>query len=129
MPQAVRLLLEMHAGVPHYSPYALSEQSMQAVSYSSSSTLNAGDAFHDSLAIAMNDANFVQVGDAVFSADYLHAPDEYTHPDDVLVEGTRDDQELLLIQQDFEGAEFDSEGELHLRDGTLIRFLRSAAVH
>jgi hypothetical protein len=92
---------------------------MQAVSYRSRPSLSAAVAFHDSLAIAMNDANFVQVGDAVFSADYLHAPDEYTHPDDVLVEGTRD----------FEGAEFDSEGELHLRDGTLIRFLRSAAVH
>jgi uncharacterized membrane protein YgaE (UPF0421/DUF939 family) len=101
---------------------------MQALSSVSTTASNAA-AFHDSLAIAMNDANFVQVGDAVFSADYLHAPDEYTHPDDVLVEGTREDQELLLIQQDFEGASLDSEGEIHLRDGTLIRFLRSAALH
>jgi uncharacterized membrane protein YgaE (UPF0421/DUF939 family) len=90
---------------------------------------SAMSAFHDSLTVAMNEANFVQVGEDVFSADYLHAPDEFTRPDDVLVEGTREDQELLLIQQDFEGAHLDSDGEIHLRDGTIIRFLRSAALH
>ena len=57
----------------------------------------------DTLTVAMNEAAFVQVGDDVFTADYLHAPDEFTRPDDVLVEGTREDQELLLIQRDFEG--------------------------
>ena len=65
----------------------------------------------DTLTVAMNEAAFVQVGD------------------DVLVEGTREDQELLLIQRDFEGARLSGEGEICLRDGTLIRFLRPAAVH
>ena len=74
-------------------------------------------------------AAFVQVGNDVFTAGYLHAPDEFTRPDDVLVEGTREDQELLLIQRDFEGAKLLGEGEICLRDGTLIRFLRPAAVH
>jgi hypothetical protein len=83
----------------------------------------------DTLTVAMSEAAFVQVGDTVFTADYLHAPDEFTRPDDVLVEGTREDQELLLIQRDFEGARLSSEGEICLRDGTLIRFLRPAAVH
>ena len=83
----------------------------------------------DTLTVAMNEAAFVQVGDDVFTADYLHAPDEFTQPDDVLVEGTREDQELLLIQRDFEGAKLSGEGEICLRDGTLIRFLRPAAVH
>ena len=83
----------------------------------------------DTLTVAMNEAAFVQVGNDVFTADYLHAPDEFTRPDDVLVEGTREDQELLLIQRDFEGAKLLGEGEICLRDGTLIRFLRPAAVH
>ncbi len=83
----------------------------------------------DTLTVAMNEAAFVQVGDDVFTADYLHAPDEFTRPDDVLVEGTREDQELLLLQRDFEGAKLTGEGEICLRDGTLIRFLRPAAVH
>lgn len=102
---------------------------MHASSSLSSSQSAATAAFHDCLTVAMNEANFVQVDDEVFSADYLHAPDEYTGADDVLVEGTRDDQELLLIQKDFEGAHLDSDGEIHLRDGTIIRFLRSAALH
>ena len=83
----------------------------------------------DTLTVAMREAAFVQVGDLVFTADYLHAPDEFTSPDDVLVEGTREDQELLLIQRDFEGARLTGDGEICLRDGTLIRFLRPAAVH
>lgn len=83
----------------------------------------------DSLTAAMNEAAFIQVDDAVFTADYLHAPDEFTRPDDVLVEGTREDQELLLIQRDFDGAKLAGDGEIYLRDGTLIRFLRSSAVH
>jgi hypothetical protein len=84
---------------------------------------------HDKLAIAMNEASYVQVDEAVFSADYLHAPDEFTRPDDVLVEGTREDSELLLIQRDFEGATLDDDGDIVLADGTLVRFLRSARVH
>ncbi|TAG00825.1 MAG: hypothetical protein EAZ30_09025 [Betaproteobacteria bacterium] len=100
-----------------------------SVSNATSNAQSSASAFHDSLTAAMNAASFVQVGEAVFSADYLHAPDEFTCANDVLVEGSCDDQELLLIQQDFEGASFDAEGEIHLRDGTLIRFLRSAAVH
>jgi hypothetical protein len=83
----------------------------------------------DSLTAAMSEAAFVQVDDAVFTADYLHAPDEFTRPDDVLVEGTREDQELLLIQRDFDGAKLAGDGEIYLRDGTLIRFLRPSAVH
>lgn len=84
---------------------------------------------HDRLAIAMNEASYVQVDEAVFSADYLHAPDEFTRPDDVLVEGTHEDSELLLIQRDFEGACLDDDGDVVLRDGTVVRFLRSAMVH
>jgi hypothetical protein len=85
--------------------------------------------FHDLLAVAMNEASYVQVDDAVFSADYLHAPDEFTRPDDVLVEGTHEDSELLLIERDFEGASLDDDGDIVLKDGTMIRFLRSARVH
>jgi hypothetical protein len=77
----------------------------------------------------MNEASYVQVDQAVFTADYLHAPDEFTRPDDVLVEGTHEDSELLLIQRDFEGAELDDDGDIVLRDGTVVRFLRSAMVH
>ena len=84
---------------------------------------------HDKLTIAMNDASYVQIDEAVFSADYLHAPDEFTRPDDVLVEGTRDDAELLLLQRDFEGATLDDDGDIVLADGTIVRFLRSAMVH
>ena len=83
----------------------------------------------DTLTAAMFEAAFVQVDNAVFRADYLHAPDEFTRPDDVLVEGSRDDQELLLIQRDFDGARLTGDGEICLRDGTFIRFLRPAAVH
>ena len=48
----------------------------------------------DTLTVAMSEAAFVQVGDTVFTADYLHAPDEFTRPDDVLVEGTREDRDV-----------------------------------
>jgi len=89
----------------------------------------AAAAMSDSLTVAMHEALFVQVDDAVFSADYLHAPDDFTRPDDVLVEGSREDQELLLLQRDFDGARLVGDGEICLRDGTLIRFLRPAAVH
>ena len=98
-------------------------------STTASFSVNSVQPMFDTLTVAMNEAAFVQVGDDVFTADYLHAPDEFTRPDDVLVEGTRDDQELLLIQRDFEGAKLTGEGEICLRDGTLIRFLRPAAVH
>jgi hypothetical protein len=84
---------------------------------------------YDRLAIAMNEASYVQVDEAVFTADYLHAPDEFTRDDDVLVEGTREDSELLLTQRDFDGAYLDDEGDIVLRDGTTVRFLRSAMVH
>ncbi|TAG82138.1 MAG: hypothetical protein EAZ21_04500 [Betaproteobacteria bacterium] len=84
---------------------------------------------HDKLTIAMNEASYVQIDEAVFAADYLHAPDEFTRPDDVLVEGTRDDAELLLLQRDFEGATLDDDGDIVLADGTTVRFLRSAMVH
>jgi hypothetical protein len=84
---------------------------------------------HDRLAIAMNEASYVQVDEAVFTADYLHAPDEFTRPDDVLVEGTHENSELLLIQRDFEGAFLDDDGDIVLKDGTTVRFLRSAMVH
>ncbi len=90
---------------------------------------SSGFPMFDSLTAAMNEALFVQVDDAVFSADYLHPPDEFTRPDDVLVEGSREDQELLLLQRDFDGARLVGDGEICLRDGTLIRFLRPAAVH
>jgi hypothetical protein len=83
----------------------------------------------DRLTIAMNEACYVQVDEAVFTAVYLHAPDEYTRPDDVLVEGTHEDSELLLIQRDFDGAELDDDGDITLKDGTTVRFLRSAMVH
>lgn len=95
----------------------------------SSSPLAPTAPMFDSLTAAMNEALFVQVDDAVFSADYLHAPDEFTRPDDVLVEGSRDDQELLLLQRDFEGARLTGDGEICLHDGTRIRFLRPASVH
>jgi hypothetical protein len=85
--------------------------------------------FHDLLTVAMNEASYVQVDNDVFSADYLHAPDEFTRPDDVLVEGTHEDNELLLIERDFEGASLDDDGDIVLKDGTMIRFLRSARVH
>ncbi len=91
--------------------------------------VNSATPMFDSLIAAMSEAAFVQVDDAVFTADYLHAPDEFTRPDDVLVEGTREDQELLLIQRDFDGAKLAGDGEIYLRDGTLIRFLRPSAVH
>jgi hypothetical protein len=84
---------------------------------------------HDRLAIAMNEASFVQVDEAVFTADYLHAPDEYTRDDDVLVEGTHEDSELMLTQRDFDGATLDDDGDIVLHDGTVVRFLRSARVH
>jgi hypothetical protein len=85
--------------------------------------------FHDLLAVAMNEASYVQVDNDVFSADYLHVPDEFTRPDDVLVEGTHEDSELLLIERDFDGASLDDDGDIVLKDGTVIRFLRSARVH
>ncbi len=81
------------------------------------------------LSVVMNEASFIQVGGAVFSADYLHAPDEYTLPDDVLVEASGPGAELILTKRDFEGAQLIGQSDIVLADGTVVRFLRSASVH
>ncbi|MFN3629163.1 MAG: hypothetical protein ACK4XK_03740 [Casimicrobiaceae bacterium] len=81
------------------------------------------------LSAAMSNASHVVVGGVVFSADYLQLPDEFTQPDDVLVEGSGEQADLLLTQRDFEGARLIGEADLALADGTVVRFLRSASVH
>jgi hypothetical protein len=126
----VRVWLENSGFQPQYSFNALRKSLMTTPQLAQPNRTTAdATSLHDQLAVAMSEANYVQVGEAVFTADYLHAPDEFTRPDDVLVEGSHDEAELLLIQRDFEGAFFDGNGDVVLNDGTMIRFLRSARVH
>ncbi|MCS6997057.1 MAG: hypothetical protein NZ533_08925 [Casimicrobiaceae bacterium] len=86
-------------------------------------------AFTGMLAAAMQDASHVLVGGEVFSADYLQLPDEFTQPDDVLVEGSGVGHDLLLTRRDFDGARRVGPSDIVLADGTLVRFLRAASVH
>ncbi len=78
---------------------------------------------------AMAGADFVLLDDEIFEADYLRVPDEFTVDDDVVIEGSRGDDEIALTRADIDGALHIGAGVFRLKSGIRLRFLTSATVH
>jgi hypothetical protein len=78
---------------------------------------------------AMHGADFVLIDGVVFEAAYLRVPDEYTVKDDVVLEATRDGDEVEFTRDDVDDAESLGEGVYRLKSGALLQFLTSATVH
>ena len=81
------------------------------------------------LAVAMLDADFVQLNGIVFEAGYLRAPDESTVAEDVVMELRHGDTELAFTRDELDDAQYVGEGLYRLKSGALLRFLTTATVH
>ena len=81
------------------------------------------------LSRAMADADFVLINGVVFATDYLRIPDEGTVGDDVVLEASHGDTEVLFTRDEIEDAEHVGEGVYRLKSGALLRFFSSATVH
>ena len=77
----------------------------------------------------MNDADFVVIDGMMFETGYLRVPDEFTAPDDVVLEARHGDREIDLTCAEIDGAELLGEGVFRLKNGSLVRFLSSAVIH
>jgi hypothetical protein len=83
----------------------------------------------NSLAEAMQGADFVQLNGIVFETGYLRAPDESTVADDVVMELRHGETELAFTREELDDAQYLGEGLYRLKCGALLRFLTSATVH
>ncbi len=81
------------------------------------------------LAVAMLDADFVQLNGIVFEAGYLRVPDESTVAEDVVMELKHGDTELAFTREELDDAQYVGEGLYRLKSGALLRFLTTATVH
>lgn len=77
----------------------------------------------------MAGADYVVIDGVVFEAAYLRVPDEFTTPDDVVLEVRSGDTEFDLTHAEIDGAVGLGEGVFRLKNGSLVRFLTSAVVH
>jgi len=78
---------------------------------------------------SMGDADFVVIDGVIFETGYLRVPDEFTSPDDVVLEARRGDTEIDLTRDEVDGAEQLGEGVFRLKNGSLVRFLSNAVIH
>ena len=78
---------------------------------------------------AMDNARFVLIDGVVFETEYVRAPDEQTVADDIVLEAKSGDTEIMLTQQEVDGAEHLGEGIYRLRSGSQLRFLAGATIH
>ena len=83
----------------------------------------------NTLADAMHGADYVLIDGVMFETAYLRVPDEFTVPDDVVLEATRGDDEVAFTREDVDDAESLGEGVYRLKSGSLLQFLTSATVH
>ena len=81
------------------------------------------------LADAMHDADYVLIDGVVFETEYLRVPDEFTVAEDVVLEAKHGDDEVTLMRDDVDDAEFIGDGVYRLKSGSLLRFLTSATIH
>jgi hypothetical protein len=81
------------------------------------------------LAETMHDADFVLIDGMVCETEYLRVPDEFTVPDDVVLEAKHGETEFAFTCADLDGAQHLGEGVYRLQNGHLLRFLASATVH
>jgi hypothetical protein len=83
----------------------------------------------DSMAEAMHDADFVLIDGIVCETEYLRVPDEFTVPDDVVLEAKHGDTEFAFTRADFDGAQHLGDGVFRLSSGRQLRFFSSATIH
>ena len=81
------------------------------------------------LADTMHDADFVLVDGIIFRTEYLRVPDEFTVPEDVVLEAKHGDNEIAFTRDDVDDAEFVGEGLYRLKSGAMVCFLTSATIH
>jgi hypothetical protein len=77
----------------------------------------------------MHDADFVLIDGVVCETEYLRVPDEFTAPDDVVLEAKNGETEFAFTCADFEAAKDMGDGVYRLSSGRLLRFLSSATLH
>ena len=82
-----------------------------------------------SLASAMDNADFVLIDGEVFATEYTRIPDEATGDDDIVLEAKHGDREITLTRQEIDGAEHLGEGVYRLKSGAQLRFLSTATIH
>jgi hypothetical protein len=82
-----------------------------------------------SMAEAMDAADFVLIDGIVCETEYLRVPDEFTVPDDVVLEAKHGDTEFAFTRADFDGAQHLGDGVFRLANGRHLRFFSSATVH
>jgi hypothetical protein len=83
----------------------------------------------ESLASAMDNADFVLFDGVVYTTDYLRIPDEETAADDVVLEATHGDSEITFTREEIDDAEHIGEGVYRLKSGSQLRFLSTATIH
>lgn len=83
----------------------------------------------DTIAQALDNADFVMFEGVVFETEYLRLPDEHTREDDVVLEARRGEDELSLTLGDVDAAEALGEGVFRLKSGAMLRFLAQVTLH
>jgi hypothetical protein len=91
--------------------------------------LTAGGGDVIKLADTMHGADFVLIDGVIFQTEYLRVPDEYTVPEDVVLEAKHGDNDVTFTRDDVDDAELIGEGVYRLKSGSLVRFLTSATIH
>ena len=77
----------------------------------------------------MQGADFVLIDGVICETEYLRVPDEFTVPDDVVLEAKNGDTEFAFTCADFDDAQHLGDGVYRLSNGRLLRFLSSATLH
>jgi hypothetical protein len=77
----------------------------------------------------MRDADFVVIDGNLFEAEYLRVPDEFTVPDDIVLEAKRGEIEIMLTRDEIDDAQHVGEGVYRLKNGAHLRFVSSATIH
>ena len=78
---------------------------------------------------AMQDAQFVQVNGHMFVTGYACLPDDSLVADDIVLEASSADSEIVLTLDDVREADQIGPGVYRLRSGAIICFLNSATIH
>lgn len=77
----------------------------------------------------MRDADFVVIDGNLFETEYLRVPDEFTVPDDIVLEAKRGETEIMLTRDEIDDAQHVGEGVYRLKNGAHLRFVSSATIH
>jgi hypothetical protein len=82
-----------------------------------------------SLASAMDNADYVQVDGVVFATEYMRVPDELMDADDIVIEAKQGENEIMFTRAEIDGAQHLGEGVYLLKSGEELQFLSTATIH